>query len=46
MFIRVLAMIVLLFNLPVYASAAESPSSMQVEPIYPANQVASNKRLF
>ncbi|WP_019415119.1 DUF916 domain-containing protein [Paenisporosarcina sp. TG20] len=46
MFIRVFAIIVFLISLPVYVSAAESPSSMQVEPIYPANQVPATKGYF
>ncbi|WP_017381813.1 DUF916 domain-containing protein [Paenisporosarcina sp. TG-14] len=45
MFIRVFAMIVLIFSLPIYA-AAESPSSMQVEPIFPENQVPATKGYF
>jgi len=45
MFNRVLATIALLFLVPVYASAAE-PTSMQVEPVYPTNQVPSTKGYF
>lgn len=44
MFARVLITILFLFTLPLYASAA--PSSLQVEPVYPANQVPETKGYF
>ncbi|QBP41963.1 DUF916 domain-containing protein [Paenisporosarcina antarctica] len=46
MFIRILAIIIVLFSLPIYASAAESQKTMQVVPIYPANQVTATKGYF
>lgn len=46
MFIRVLAILVVLFSLPMYASAAEAQSTMQVVPIYPPNQVPVTKGYF
>lgn len=46
MYIRTLALLVFLLALPTFAFAAESPSSLQVEPIYPENQVADTKGYF
>lgn len=44
MFKRVFITTLILFSLPLYASAA--PSSLQVEPVYPANQVPETKGYF
>jgi hypothetical protein len=44
MFTRVLITVLFLFTLPLSASAA--PSSLQVEPVYPTNQVPETKGYF
>ena len=46
MYIRTLVLFVFLLALPAFAFAAEPPSSLQVEPIYPENQVSGTKGYF
>lgn len=46
MYVRFLISIVLLFSLPTLATAAESSSSIEVKPVYPANQVPATKGYF
>lgn len=46
MYFRIFALLVFLLTLPAFVFAAESPSSLQVEPIYPANQIPETKGYF
>lgn len=46
MFIRILTLLFFLLVLPVYASANTSPSFLQVEPVYSANQVSDTQGYF
>lgn len=46
MFIRFLIAFIFLLSLPAYASAAENREAMDVQPIYPDNQVPTTKGYF
>ncbi|RNF39479.1 WxL protein peptidoglycan domain-containing protein [Planococcus salinus] len=46
MYFRIVTLFVFLLSLPTFVFAAESPSSLQVEPIYPENQVPTTKGYF
>lgn len=46
MFIRMFIAFIFLFSLPAFAFAAESGNSMEVQPVYPENQVEATKGYF